>query len=47
MTADEVRVGARFAPEQTGDTFAFSYRGTEYALAVQERSSRRNCRASG
>ena len=37
MTADEVRVpGARFRADRAGDTFAFSYRGTEYTLAVQE-----------
>ena len=37
MTADEVRVpGARFRADKAGDTFAFSYRGTEYTLAVQE-----------
>jgi len=59
MTADEVRVpGARFRADRAGDTFAFSYRGTEYTLAVQEveprctrrpngGGSRRNCRASG
>lgn len=37
MTADEVRVpGPRFRADKAGDTFAFSYRGTEYTLAVQE-----------
>ena len=37
MTADEVRVpGARFRADRAGDTFAFSYRGTEYLLTVQE-----------
>ena len=37
MTADEVLVpGARFRADKAGDTFAFSYRGTEYTLAVQE-----------
>lgn len=37
MMADEVRVpGARFRADKAGDTFAFSYRGTEYTLAVQE-----------
>ena len=37
MTADEVRVpGPRFRADKAGDTFAFSYRGTEYLLTVQE-----------
>ena len=37
MMADEVLVpGPRFRADKAGDTFAFSYRGTEYTLAVQE-----------
>ena len=37
MTADEVRVpGPRFRADKAGDTFAFSYRGTDYVLTVQE-----------
>ena len=36
-TSHEVRVpGPRFRADKAGDTFAFSYRGTEYTLAVQE-----------
>ncbi len=37
MTADEARVpGPRFRADKAGDTFSFSYRGTEYLLTVQE-----------
>ena len=37
MTADEVRVpGPHFRANKAGDTFAFSCRGVEYTLAVQE-----------
>lgn len=37
MTADEVRIpGPRFRADKAGDAFAFSYRGTDYLLTVQE-----------
>ena len=37
MAADEIRVpGPRFFADKAGDTFSFSYRGTDYVLTVQE-----------
>ena len=37
MAADEIRVpGPRFRVGKAGDTFAFSYRGTDYVLTVRE-----------